>query len=235
MKIKKIGSVCLCLLGCLFLSGCDKAKQVEVEIPYGDTEIIIDGMGEEWMQEPFLTGFVAPWNGMKKDQTEVSLFHDNKNLYFLFRVKDNQLVYGTEEGESSVNYSDRVELFFCKDQELETYYCAEIDPKAKVLDYKARFYRKFDFGWDFDRLLTAATIQKDGYTVEGSLSLDWLRENGILSSDGEFFLGLYRGDASDPTNEETIVWLTWNIPEAKEPDFHIPSSLSKVRLQAFTR
>jgi chondroitin AC lyase len=122
----------------------------------------------------------------------------------------------------SVNYSDRVELFICKNDKMETYYCAEVDPNGKVLDYTAYFHRKFDFEWDLDQLQTATSMQEDGYTVEGALPLDWLQKNNILSSNGEFYLGLFRANASDPTKEETIVWLTWNIPDAKEPDFHIP-------------
>ena len=233
MDMKRIGRACLAMISWLFLTSCNEAKQTSVEIPVCNSEITIDGMGEDWRQEKFLSGLIAPWNGMEKDQTDIYLCHDNKNLYFYFKVKDNQLVYGTEEGEMSVNYSDRVELFICENQKMETYYCAEIDPKAKVMDYKARFYRDFDYDWGFDCLAAAATIQEDGYAVEGSFSLDWLRTSGILSSNGTFYLGLYRGNASDLTNEDTIVWLTWNIPEAKEPDFHIPSSLAKVQLNDF--
>ena len=233
--MRKIGKAFLGIVCGVFLNGCDQIKQTVVELPVCESHITIDGTGEDWTQEAFVSGLVAPWNDMIKDQTEVYLCHDKKNLYFLFKVKDNQLVYGTEEGEMSVNYSDRVELFISENKKMDTYYCAEIDPKAKVLDYKARFYRDFDFNWDFDRLITAATIQDDGYTVEGALALDWLQATGILSDKGELFLGLYRGDASDPAKMETIVWLTWIIPDAQEPDFHIPSSLSQVRLQAFTR
>jgi chondroitin AC lyase len=38
---------------------------------------------------------IAPWHNMEKDQTEIYLCHDKKNLYFLFKVKDTKLVYGT--------------------------------------------------------------------------------------------------------------------------------------------
>lgn len=39
-----------------------------------------------------------------------------------------------------------------KDPEMKTYYCAEIDPKGKVMDYEAHNYRKFDFNWNFKDL-----------------------------------------------------------------------------------
>ena len=235
MKMKKIGWSCLGIAGWLFLNSCSIKEQTLAEIPVCESEITIDGIGGEWKQEKFVSGLIAPWNGNEKDQTEVYLCYDKQKLYFLFKVKDYQLVYGTEEGEMSVNYSDRVELFICENQKMETYYCAEIDPMAKVMDYKAHFYRDFDYNWDFDCLLTTATIQDDGYTVEGALSLDWLQTTGILSPNGTFYLGLYRGDASDPAKMESIVWRTWIIPEAPKPDFHIPSSLAKVQLQDFIR
>lgn len=231
--MKKKVWIYLGIISCLLLNSCNAPKPSSVVIPICNNAITIDGTANEWKQKIFVSQLVAPWQNMEKDQTEIYLCHDKKNLYFLFKVKDSKLVYGTEEGETSVNYSDRVELFICKNDKMETYYCAEVDPNGKVLDYTAHFHRKFDFEWDFDQLQTATSMQEDGYIVEGTLPLDWLQKNNILSSNGDFYLGLFRANASDPTKEETIVWLTWNIPDAKEPDFHIPSSLRKVQLQDY--
>ena len=141
------------------------------------------------------------------------------------------MIYDDREGEEAVNYRDRAEIFFSKDEKLSTYFCAEIDPQAKVLDYEAHFYRDFNFEWDFKQLIVASQLENDGYVVEGALPIEWLKSSQLLSDDGEMFIGLYRANAIEPENDESIVWCSWIVPDSKDPDFHIPSSLGKLRLQ----
>ena len=43
---------------------------------------------------------------------------------------------------------DRVELFFSNLTTLSEYYCIEIDPLGRILDYSAKHNRKFDENWD---------------------------------------------------------------------------------------
>lgn len=110
------------------------------------------------------------------------------------------------------------------------YYCAEIDPRGKVMDYHAKFYRLFDFDWNFKGLKLGTYTGKDTYIVEGSIPLKSLEEMGVISPDGEIRFGVYRADYYGP-QEEQVIWSSWIIPDAANPDFHIPSSLGVLKLR----
>lgn len=224
--------ICLVVVFCLV--SCRSSQSVSdvlLDVPVAEKEIKVDGDGKDWDSKPLVLGLTAPWNGPIKDSTVIYICHDKKNLYFLFKIKDDNLIYDDREGEEAVNYRDRAEIFLSKDEKLSTYFCAEIDPQAKVLDYEAHFYRDFNFEWDFKQLIVASQLENDGYVVEGALPIEWLKSSQLLSDDGEMFIGLYRANAIEPENDESIVWCSWIVPDSKDPDFHIPSSLGKLRLQ----
>ena len=224
--------ICLVVVFCLV--SCRSSQSVSdvlLDVPVAEKEITVDGDGKDWDSKPLVLGLTAPWNGSIKDSTAIYICHDKKNLYFLFKIKDDNLIYDDREGEEAVNYRDRAEIFLSKDEKLSTYFCAEIDPQAKVLDYEAHFYRDFNFEWDFKQLIVASQLENDGYVVEGALPIEWLKSSQLLSDDGEMFIGLYRANAIEPENDESIVWCSWIVPDSKDPDFHIPSSLGKLRLQ----
>ena len=192
--------------------------------------IKVDGKGDDWNIPSAVRGLIAPWDGAVKDSTAFYVCHDKKNLYFLYEVSDTTLVYNNEKTEASVGSSDRVEFFFSKDPEMKTYYCAEIDPQGKVMDYEAHHYRKFDGSWNFKDLKVATYIGKDSYRVEGSLSLKSLKDLGLVSPEGEIRMGVYRADYFG-NKDDQVVWSSWIVPEATEPDFHIPSSLGILGLE----
>lgn len=192
--------------------------------------IKVDGKRGDWKTAPAVKGLIAPWDGAVKDQTAFYVCHDKKNLYFLYEVSDTTLVYNNEKTEASVGKGDRIEFFFSKDPAMETYYCAEIDPQGKVMDYEAHSYRKFDFGWNFKDLKLATHIGKETYRVEGSISLKSLNELGLISPDGEIRMGVYRADYFGDAGNR-VIWSSWIVPDATEPDFHIPSSLGILKLE----
>ena len=192
----------------------------------------MDGKQDDWKTVSAVTGLIAPWDGAEKDKTAFYACHDQKNLYFLYEVSDTSLVYNDEKTEASVGNGDRIEFFMSKDPEMKTYYCAEIDPKGKVMDYEAHNYRKFDFNWNFKDLKLATSVGKDSYRVEGSISLKTLRKLGLISPEGEIRMGVYRADYFDDAGER-VIWSSWIVPDAAEPDFHIPSSLGILKLENF--
>lgn len=193
--------------------------------------ISVDGKKDDWQQIPVsVSGLTVPWNGAAKDRTRFSVCHDKKNLYFLYEVADTTIIYNNEKTEASVGSSDRIEFFFSKDPAMGDYYCAEIDPRGKVMDYHAKFYRQFDFDWNFKGLKLGTHTGKDTYIVEGSISLKSLEEMGVISPDGEIRFGVYRADYYGP-QEEQVIWSSWIIPDAANPDFHIPSSLGVLKLR----
>ena len=194
--------------------------------------IKVDGKQDDWKNVPAVTGLIAPWDGAEKDKTAFYACHDQKNLYFLYEVSDTTLVYNDEKTEASVGNGDRIEFFMSKDPEMKTYYCAEIDPKGKVMDYEAHNYRKFDFNWNFKDLKLVTSVGKDSYRVEGSISLKTLRKLGLISPEGEIRMGVYRADYFDDAGER-VIWSSWIVPDAAEPDFHIPSSLGILKLENF--
>lgn len=193
--------------------------------------ISVDGKKDDWAQTPVaISGLIAPWDGAVKDQTTFSVCHDRKNLYFIYEVSDSTIIYNNEKTEASVGSSDRIEFFFSKDTTMTDYYCAEIDPHGKVMDYHAKFYRKFNFDWNFKGLKLGTYVGKNTYIVEGSIPLKTLEDMGVISPEGEMCFGVYRADYYGP-EEEQVIWSSWIIPDAADSDFHIPSSLGVLKLR----
>ena len=175
-----------------------------------------------------------PWRDKAAPPTAFSLQSDGEALYFAFRVTDEDVVIieGSPENERLVAQGDRVEMFFAQDLELKEYYSLEIDPKARVLDYRGSFYRRFDNEWEAPGLEVAARQRPDGYDVEGRLPFSALESMGLRPTSGEPLLaGVFRGEFShgETTVEES--WISWVIPDAEKPDFHIPSSFGCLQLE----
>ena len=109
-------------------------------------EITLTGNGESsyWKQANDLTDFSYPWENEKPPHTLFKALHTNEWLYCLYVVHDDNVnVYVNTNDKSEVIHSDRVEIFFRKDDRLSPYYGLEIDPLARVLDYEAEYHRKF--------------------------------------------------------------------------------------------
>src|SRR5690606_25365312 len=123
---------------------------------------------------------------------------------------------------------DRVEIFFSTDLDLESYYCLEIRPDGKVLDYKASYYRNFDETWDFEGLQVGTKINDSGYTVEGRIPLSTLRDLGMVVEEQFFYLGLFRAEfSSSGSGAPEEKWISWMTPESAEADFHIPTAFGQ--------
>jgi hypothetical protein len=159
---------------------------------------------------------------------------DDVRFYFRFDVETTlALTYVHDNNKMEVVDSDRVEIFFRHDDRLETYYCLEMDPLSRVLDYKAGFYRKFDYNWQWpgnNQLHVQSGYTEVGYIVEGSITLASLRELDLLNNN-KLQAGLFRGEClkvRDPQSRFT--WISWVKPESERPDFHIPSSFGVINL-----
>ena len=68
--------------------------------------------------------------------------------------------------------------------------------------------------------------------MEGSISLKSLKELGLISPEGKIRMGVYRADYFDDAGDR-VIWSSWIVPDAAEPDFHIPSSLGILKLENF--
>ena len=128
--------------------------------------------------------------------------------------------------------SDRVEIFFRRDEQLDPYYCLELDPLSRVLDYKAGYYRQFDFEWHWPGLkdlVVNGMFSEPGYAVEGSATLASLSRLGLLQNN-ILEAGLFRGQCLKLPPEPEFKWISWAKPESSTPDFHIPSAFGRIVL-----
>ena len=189
--------------------------------------------GPDWSLAQKLDDFSYPWREEIPSATIFQAVWDDHNFWFRFEVEDeNILVYRDKDLKEEVVYSDRVEIFFKKDDKMTPYFCLEMDPLSRVLDYDAHFYRKVNFGWKWpdNGLSVKGTKTGTGYVVEGNISLASLKKLGMLN-DGKLLAGLFRGEcvALNGKNAD-LRWISWVDPQTERPDFHVPSAFGVIEL-----
>ena len=187
----------------------------------------------EWDKAIYLDDFYLPWNSETPQKTSFRALHNDHYLFLRYIVEDNNIIFTDSviEDEMEIARVDRVEIFFAEDKELRNYYCLEIDGKGHVLDYKASYYRKFDDTWDWPdkQLYINAIVATNGYSVDvviGKASLENLKllKNNVLHA------GIFRGDR-EADLEQGFKWITWVVPNVKQPDFHVPSAFGILKLE----
>ncbi len=201
-----------------------------------EARITIDGRLDDpaWDKANVERGFAFPWKETAAPLTEFRGLCDAKAFYFSFRVHDEDIV--VEEAfqeETDAIGEDRVEVLFALDEKLAKYFCMEIDSRGRYLDFKASYYRKFDFAWDFPGLRTAASPWKQGYLVEGLIHLKTLEALGFppLGSGRKIKFGVFRAEFSHGKGPKPIEnWISWVDPQTKEPDFHVPGAFGRLRV-----
>lgn len=162
----------------------------------------------------------APWDGLD-DNTIFRCFSDSEWFYFMYEVEDATITLKADyQDEKDVEPEDRVEIFFSPREEMDIYWCAEIDPAGRVLDYESKYYRIMDYGWDFSTLELASNIKENGYTLWGKISKDELRKLGVDLSN--FRMGVFRADFRP---DGSVNWYSAVPTEDKSPDFHKPDLL----------
>lgn len=202
-----------------------------------ETELSISGKGDSplWKQANVLTDFAYPWESEKPPLTSFKAIHNKEWLYCLYEVKDDNInVYVNTNDKSEVVHSDRVEIFFRKDDRMSPYYGLELDPLARILDYEAEYHRKFNdkWTWPSGQLIVKANRTKDGYTVEIAIQKKSLLQLGILNGN-RIEAGLFRGNCVeiDLKDDKKIKWISWVKPTSETPDFHIPSAFGVLMLE----
>ena len=191
--------------------------------------ITIDGNLDDWKTTPLIIGLVEPWLGSQRDSTRFYACRDAEFLYLLFDVTEESLYYSIAEEERSVDNSDRIEFFICKDSLMHEYYCMEITPHGKVMDYKAEYYRKFDYEWTFDTLVLGTDIDDRKYYIEAAIPIKWLKRMGLISDDSSIIFGVFRADFIEG-EKSMINWYTWIDPSTRNPEFHVPAALGRLIL-----
>jgi hypothetical protein len=173
-----------------------------------------------------------PWQQRKKGSTRFRAGYDEAYFYFRFLVTDSLLVSVDGNAEIAVAGGDRVEMFFAADSTLKEYYCLEISPQGRVLDYRAAHYRQFDDAWDLEGLEVSASPHAKGYQVSGRIPMAFfstlLGKRGPLKG-SSIHAGVFRADKTGPGASDGFNWYSWIMPQSPKPDFHIPSAFGIFR------
>ncbi|MFT5749023.1 MAG: hypothetical protein ACI93S_000276 [Ancylomarina sp.] len=200
-------------------------------------QLKLDGkfMNPAWDKAIVISDFSFPWEYERAPKTEFRALYDNEYFYFRFDVEDeNVLTFVKNNHRMEVVHSDRVEIFFRQDEKLDPYYCLEMDAIGRVLDYKTRYYRDFEYEWSWpgsESILVKASETNNGYVVEGKITLSSLKELGLLKG-STLQVGLYRGYCMRlPNPEGKLRWISWINPKVDKPDFHIPSSFGLLKFE----
>ena len=197
--------------------------------------LVVSGKAEDtqWNKAEVLTDFVSAWNSEEPAKIEFKSLWDSEKLYFNFKVFDNEVHIDQKDNSiESIGKSDRVELFFRTDASLNPYYCLEIDPTPRVMDFMAYPNKNFDFNWnwpknDFD---VKSDIQKNFFTVEGSISLFSLWKLNLIKGN-KIEAGIFRAKYNKQNNSiYEPTWISWVKPKSLTPNFHITSSFGVLNL-----
>jgi hypothetical protein len=187
-----------------------------------------------WEKAQIMTDFLSPWDKTQPSKIEFKALWDGENFYFKFTVFDIEIhIEKRANYLESINNSDRVELFFRSNPELNPYYCLEIDSEARVMDFKAYPNKNLDFNWNWpkDEIMVKSSIKLNCFTVEGSISILSLKKLNLIENN-VMEVGVYRAKYNKDTNDSFIpTWITWIDPNTESPNFHIASSFGKFILK----
>jgi hypothetical protein len=198
--------------------------------------LILTGKGDDplWNKAELLTDFVSPWDNKKPEKIEFRAIWDTKNIFFCFTVYD-KLVHIDKKDDSidSIGNSDRVEIFFRTNKSLNPYYCLEIDPTPRIMDFKANPNQNFNFEWNWPKndLIVKSQINSNNFTVEIAISIKSLLNLNLIK-ENKIEAGIFRAKYMGLENsifEPT--WISWVNPNTENPDFHRPESFGMLNLK----
>ena len=186
-----------------------------------------------WENANVIKDFCSPWDSENIKKIEFKSLWDQDNLFFCFKVYDSEIyIHPSEDSNDSINNSDRVELFFRLNDLMNPYYCLEIDPTSRIMDFLAKPGKNFDFNWNWplDHIEVKSTIGKKHFIVEGVISIQSLTELGLLKQN-KIEIGVYRAKYNKQKDGDYIpTWITWVNPKTETPSFHTASSFGVFEL-----
>ncbi len=188
-----------------------------------------------WSKASELTDFTSPWDNAPVKKITFKALWTDSHLHFKFHVADNQIHICKTNSTictETIGESDRVELFFRTNKQLNPYYCLEIDPSSRVMDFKAKPNKEFDFDWQWptDEIRVKSEITATDFTVEITLSIASLKKLDLIQNNC-IETGIYRAKYNEQTNGSfEPTWISWVHPQTASPNFHISSSFGKLEL-----
>ena len=187
-----------------------------------------------WEQANSLVDFCSPWDAESVKKIEFKAVHNSEKIFFQFKVDDNQThIHPSKDKNDSINNSDRVELFFRRDANINPYYCLEIDTSARIMDFEAKPNREFDFNWNWPskEIAVQSSKNKNNFIVEIAISIQSLKDLKLIK-DNLIETGIYRAKYNlQKDNTFLPTWITWVNPNTETPNFHIPTSFGLLALQ----
>ena len=218
-------------------------------------QLKLDGHLDEgqWSHATIESDFTFPWQDRTAPNTDFRALCDDDYFYFAFHAIDADLfVLADLPEEGYAVFEDRVEIYFARDDQMEDYYCIEIDPHGRTMDYRGAYYRKLDLNWHCSGLETQGVVFGQGYTVEGRIPLTTFVGLGFpaLRPGAKIRVGLFRAEFSHdrsgkPVEQEDSIhnlgrrldgpppleaWMSWIDPHITQPDFHVPSALGWLKI-----
>lgn len=201
----------------------------------GNNTIAISGKCDDlkWNSAEALTDFISAWDDEPIKRIEFKSLWNNTHLFFCFKVFDSEVhIDKTDDTVDSIGNSDRVELFFRTDAELNPYYCLEIDPTPRIMDFIAYPNKKFNFDWNWPQkdILVKSHKEKDYFIVEGQITLASLKEFNLIKNN-KIETGIFRAKFNQQEDlffEPT--WISWVNPNTETPNFHTPTSFGELHL-----
>ena len=200
----------------------------EFLIPFASVSPDVSGLLDSpvWNAVTPSVGFNAPWDGLT-EETVFRCFATDGYFYFRFDVPETTLALADDfKEEMDVAYEDRVELFFSSPGKLGKYVGAEMDPEGRTLDYECKFYRKFDYDWNFSTLDYSHRIYPEGYSVAGRVSREELAGYGVDFDKG-FMMGAFRADYR---KDKSVNWYSLKKTDDEHADFHQPKVFFNARV-----
>lgn len=197
--------------------------------------LIITGKGDNhlWNKSELLIDFVSAWANNKLEKIEFRSLWDTEKIYFCFKVYDSQVhIDKKNDSFDCIGNSDRVELFFRTDTTLSPYYCLEIDPTPRIMDFMAYPNRNFNFDWDWPKkdLIVKSQINTDSFTVEIAISISSLKALNLIK-DNKIETGIFRAKYYEQENATfEPVWISWINPNTEIPDFHTSTAFGILNL-----
>tara|TARA_R110002050_G_scaffold221364_1_gene357153 strand:- start:7511 stop:8155 length:645 start_codon:yes stop_codon:yes gene_type:complete len=212
-------------------------KTYKVKLLEKSTKDLLNSDDSIWENANSLIDFSSPWDNKPVKKIDFKALHNCKDLFFQFKVFDEDVyIYPSNDNNESINKSDRVELFFRTNKNLNPYYCLEIDPKARIMDFKAQPNKKFDFNWNWpeNHIKVISNRNENSFTVEITISIQALKALSLLK-ENIIETGIYRAKYNKIEGEKGYqpTWITWVDPNTNEPNFHIKSSFGVLELENF--
>lgn len=201
----------------------------------GEAQLKITGKCDNifWKNAEVLTDFISAWDTEIVKRIEFKALWDVENLSFCFKVYDNEVhIDKNDDCLKGIGNSDRVELFFRTDARLNPYYCLEIDPTPRIMDFIAYPNKKFDFNWNWPQndILVKSHRAPNYFTVEGAISLASLKRLNLLNNN-KIEIGIFRAKYNKQENASfEPTWISWVNPKTETPNFHISTSFGNLNL-----